>query len=110
MREPRRWGFSVSRSEYFQVSVINIDQVAILDRQDDRQRYEELRDEYELLNGGEPFHLAVLIMWLGRPPTHLSRSRRTTSRAGLSAIRGHIRRVSCFTRLRVGRGGGFARH
>src|SRR5664279_1430202 len=23
MREPRRWGFSVSRSEYFQVSVIN---------------------------------------------------------------------------------------
>src|SRR5664279_5604755 len=23
MREPRRWGFSVSRSEYFQVSAIN---------------------------------------------------------------------------------------
>ena len=33
MREPRRWGFSVSRSEYFQVSVINSMWSMILDKQ-----------------------------------------------------------------------------
>src|SRR5450755_4297826 len=29
MREPRRWGFSVSRSEYFQVSAITVDEVVV---------------------------------------------------------------------------------
>ena len=32
----------------------SIDQTAITERAADRQRYEEVRDEYQLMNGGEP--------------------------------------------------------
>ena len=45
MREPRRWGFSVSRSGYFQVSVITVQ--VIRARREERVLTEAFGAEYE---------------------------------------------------------------